>query len=334
MPALPEVAKKAKRPTINGDDTPDDETLAFEAQVLREVAGTVSGALADLIRTILVTLAGARAGAGADLTPEQAAAVGDALASRIRAFKWDRMQPQLANAAREAHALGVQRAARRFPDAADRRRAATTKTPRKRPVPNPDAALRAALREAESLARQGVRTESDAAAVAAKVSTGKARIEGHARSVANEGINAGTLDVARTMELRVMWVAERDACLHCLAHAGWVVEPGDLFPPVSFDPRARGVLAVATCPLHPNCRCQLRTTDALAGKPPADRSSISPAARLAAEARRSVVYQWTAYESNAATARAAEALLAAGAGLPASVEQRARRMLRQKKRGG
>jgi hypothetical protein len=316
---------------INGEDTPDEQTLLFEAQVLRDVTGTVSGALSQLIRAILATFATTQATVE-ELTPEESRLLGAAIADVIRGFGWLDMKPALMESAREAHALGVYRAARRFSNAADREKASRTRTPKRISVPNPDRALRQALREAETLARQGIRTETDAAAVASKVKAGKARIEGHARSVANGGINAGTIGVARTMRLRVIWVAERNACLHCLAHAGYVVEPGNLFPPVSFDPEAKGVLAVSSCPLHPNCRCQLRTTDLPAGAPPTDRSSVNPAARLAAEARRSVVYQWTDYASSPATARAAEALLAAGAGLPASVEQRARRMLRA--RGG
>jgi hypothetical protein len=316
-----------KRPT---DETPDEETLAFEEAVLAEVAGSVSKALLELIRTILVTFAGSRAGAGGELSEEQSRILGEALASRIRAFHWDPMRTQLARAAVEAHALGVERAARRFPAPADRRKAARTKTPKKREVSDVDASLRAVLREAETLARQGIRTETEVNVLASKVKAGKARIEGAARSVANEGINSGTLDVARTMKLNVMWIAERNACLHCLAHAGWVVKPGDPFPGVSFDPEAKNIPAVATCPLHPNCRCQLRTTTSKAGKPDTNRSSLDPGARLAAEARRSVVYQWTEYASSPAMARAAEALLNAGAGLPDSVERRARRMLKRK----
>jgi hypothetical protein len=319
-------------PKIDGADTPDDETLAWEAQVVRRVVGSVSEGLDQLVTAILAAFEAARINAGGTLSDAQAREFGNAIADRLVLGKWPPMRTALAQAARESHDLGVQRAARRFRDADDRAKAASTKTPRNRKVPNPDTALRKELSDAAKIARSGIKTQTDAAAVAGKVKAGKARIEGHARYVANEGINAGTLDVARTMELRVMWVAERNACLHCLAHAGWVVEPGDLFPGVSFDPAATNIPSVGTCPLHPNCRCQLRTTDAPAGKPPSDRSSLSPAARLAAEARRSVVYQWTDHASGPAAARAAEALLRAGAGLPASVEARARRALKQKKK--
>lgn len=301
--------------------TPDEETLAFEAAVLRAVTDGTSETLTRLIRTILAAFEGTDTS-----TEEGALAFGKAVAELIRATRWEPMRPALGVAAIEAHRLGVRRALQRF------RKPPPVKTPRRRAVSDVDSSLRSVLREAESLARQGIRTQTEAAVVAAKVSAGKARMEGAARYVANEGINAGTLDVARTMNLRVIWVPERNACLDCLAHAGYVVEPGGLFPGVSFDPKSRKVPAVPSCPLHPNCRCQLQTTTEPAGAPSKDRSAVSEAARLAAEARRSVVYQWTSYESSPAMARAADALLSAGAGLPASVETRARRMLRA--RGG
>lgn len=317
-------------PHIDGDDTPDDETLTFEGLIVRRTVGSVASGLADLVTAILAAFEAARINAGGTLSDAQAREFGRLIADRIDSSAWADMTPKLWAAALDAHRLGVERAAQRFPDHADRAKASATKTPKARRTPDPDRALREELRHASRIARAGIKTQADAASVAGKVKQGKARIEGHARSVANEGINAGTADVARTMELRLLWVAERNACLDCLAHAGHAVEPGRAFPGVSFDPRSRPP-AVEWPPLHPNCRCQVRTFDGPAGPPPSDRSSLSPAARLAAEARRSVVYQWTDYESGPAARRAAEALLAAGAGLPASVEARARRALKKKK---
>lgn len=313
---------------IDGGGTPDAETVAFEEQVLRRTVGEVAAGLVEIVRIILAAFEGTRLSSGGTITEEQAQELGRLVADRLKLIRWEPMRPRLAEAAVSAHRLGVQRAARRFPDRDDEVRASSTKTPARRSVPNVDAVLRKTLKEAQTLARQGIRTQTEAAAVAGRVNAGKAKIEGSARSVANEGINAGTAAVARTMKLRLIWVAERNACLDCLAHAGHAVTPGKLFPGVSFDPGKKSAV-VEHPPLHPNCRCQVRTFDGPAGPPPKDRSSLSPAARLAAEARRSVVYQWTAYESNPAMRRAAEALLTAGAGLPASVEQRARRMLRK-----
>lgn len=320
------------RPQIDGGDTPDDETLAFEAEVLRRVTGSVASGLDDLIRVILAAFEATKAVLGENLTDEQAKEFGTRIAARITAATWPDMRPDLGAAAIEGHRLGVARAAERFVSPDEQAKARATKTPRRRKTIPIDANLRSDLREAAKLAREGIRTDTDAAALASKVKKAKARAEGAARWTANEGINAGTSDVARKMDLRLVWVAERNACLHCLAHAGYVVEPGQLFPGLSFDPEANNIPAVEFPPLHPNCRCQTRTTDAPAGPAPRDRSSLNPAARLAAEARRSVVYQWTNYASNPAMMRAAEALLSAGADLPASVEKRARAELRRARR--
>lgn len=321
-----------KRPDIDGPVTPDEETLAFEAEVLRRVTGGVSFGLDALVSLILTSIEAFTITLSGKPTEEQAKSFGEGMAERIRAFTWDDMRPALGEAAIEAHRLGVARAAERFVSVDEQAKARSTKTPRRRKTIPVDANLRADLREAALLARTGIKTATDAAAVASKVKKAKTRAEGAARWTANEGINAGTSDVARKMGLRLVWIAERNACLHCLAHAGYVTEPGGLFPGLSFDPQANDIPAVEYPPLHPNCRCQTRTTDAPAGPAPTDRSSLNPAARLAAEARRSVVYQWTDYASNPAMMRAAEALLSAGADLPVSVEKRARAEIARAKR--
>jgi hypothetical protein len=319
------------RPQIDGLDTPDEETLQFEAETLRRVTGSVSAGLSELVNIILTAFEAFSTVSG-EITDEQAREFGRRIGQRIEALTWEDMRPALGEAAIEAHRLGVKRAADRFVSPAEQAKARATKTPRRRPTIPIDANLRRDLRKASQIAKAGIRTQTDAASVAGKVNAAKTRAQGAARWTANDGINAGTSDVARKMGLRLIWVAERNACLHCLAHAGYVTKPGDLFPGLSFDPHASNIPAVEYPPLHPNCRCQTRTTDAPPGSPPDDRSSLNPAARLAAEARRSVVYQWTEYASNPAMLRAAETLLAAGANLPASVEKRARAEIARAKR--
>lgn len=317
---------------VHGEDTPDDESLAFEAMIVQRITGSLTGGLDELVAAILAAFEGARAKAGGVLTDAQARALGEGLARRLEGLRPPRLDEALVHAAAEARDLGVKRAARRLPPA-DRKKAERTdwrrRTRGRVSVPRSDRAVRDGLAEAATIARSGIKTRKDAASVAGRVRATRATVQGHARLVANEGINAGTAEVARTMKLRLLWVAERNGCLHCLAHAGHAVEPGRKFPPLSFDPKASGVLAVEFPPLHPNCRCQVRTFDGPAGAPDKNRSAVDPAARLAAEARRSVAYQWTDHASGAAAQRAAEALLAAGAGLPGSVEKRARQALRK-----
>jgi hypothetical protein len=316
-------------PEVDGPTVPDEESLAFEALVVARVTADIEALLRDTVGVFLSAY-GAVARAGA-VPPETARTLARAIAIRLRRLAWSPMDPRLRLAAREARSLGFDRAIRRL--SVDDRPEDVIRPDGPIRVPAADAALRDRLREAARLAGAlDLTRRTNVLAVAGKVRSGLAVVKGHARWTANEGINAGTAEVAKATGRRLLWVPERDACLHCLARAGWVVEPGDEFPAgISYDPLARSIPGVPWPPLHPNCRCEVRTYDGPAGPPDENRSLIDPAARLGAEARRSVVYQWTDHASGVAARRAAETLLRAGAGLPSSVEDRARRALR---RGG
>lgn len=321
------MTQPAPAPTIQGEEVPDAEALAFEAAAVVAVTGVVATAVTALLASLyaaweLVTL------------PADRLLFGRTAAARIRSLSWAPMVPRLQKVAVDARDLGVDRAVRRFPAGPERDQASATNWRASGVLPAvPDVDRETAthlLQAARMAERLPFDRKGDVHAVAGRVRQGLSRAQATARYAANEGINAGTAEVARTMGLRLLWVAERNACLDCLAHAGWAVNPGAMFPAgLTFDPlRVGRVRAVAYPPLHPNCRCQVRTYDGPAGKPPADRSRVDPAARVYAEARRSVVYQWTDYASGAAARRAAEALLQAGADLPRTVEQRARTALR------
>jgi hypothetical protein len=299
---------------------PDEETLAHEAQAVEDVAGGLGDALAPVVARLLTEYAAGRAGSSL------AALVQELLAG----VRWPRMTPALQDLAVESVDLGVDRALRTLP-VKDRRKGRGPGPVLE--VPDLDRVTRVRLRQAADLARTlPLDTKRDLMSVVGKVSAAKSYAEGQVRWTANEGINAGTSAVAKRLGRRLLWVAERDACLGCLAHAGWSVKPGETFPPgLTFGDKPVREDGVPHPPLHPGCRCQVRVWDGPAGPPPGDRSSTSQAARLAAEARRSVVYGWTAYESHAATVRAMDRLLRAGAGLPASVERRARELARKGK---
>ena len=143
-------------------------------------------------------------------------------------------------------------------------------------------------------------------------------------TVAHE-ITAATSDgvraVAETAGVRVIWVAERDACLTCLAYAGATAIPGQAFPSeLTFADKpmaARG--PILGPPRHPHCRCVLQLWDP---------SDTAVADALKREARRSVLRGWAGSESTQARLNAAERLLRLGAGMPKSVEQAARRAIR------
>lgn len=166
---------------------------------------------------------------------------------------------------------------------------------------------------------------SDAVAMAATVQLPARQAESAARWAANRAINAGIAEVARDFGELLVWVPERNACLHCLAYAGQVVTPGQSFPSnLTFAGkplRRNGSLPYP--PLHPNCRCAVRRYN---GPPPsADPSSNDLASALAREARRSVARGWSDFASLSERQRAAGRLLQRGAGLAPTVVARAER---------
>jgi hypothetical protein len=300
-------------------EVPDEESLAHEAEAVARVTGSLGAALAPVLARTLATYAAGR--------------TGGALASLIRgwlgALSWPKMTPRLQEVAVESVDLGVDRASR-YLSAPQRRKARRTRGPVLE-VPDLDAATRSRLEAVADRTRDlKLDTKRDLDAVVGGISAVRSRAEGQVRWTVTQGLNAGTSAVARSLDRRLIWVTELDGCLHCLAYAGHAVEPGDTFPVgLTFGDRPLEVEGMEYPPLHPGCRCQVQLYTGAAGPPPSDRSAVDAAARLAAEARRSVVYGWTAHASQAATMRAMSRLLTSGAGLAPSVERRARELVRQ-----
>jgi len=124
--------------------------------------------------------------------------------------------------------------------------------------------------------------------------------------------------------LRVVWVAERDACLVCLALAGRSIDPNS---GAGFDEEAtfgKPGSAPAVWPLgmplmspprHPNCRCRLRVISAT--------NTMVPEA-LRREAERTVARGWSNHASRVQRLSAADRLVAAPNRLPMTVNERAR----------
>lgn len=151
------------------------------------------------------------------------------------------------------------------------------------------------------------------------------------RWTANRSVNAGTAEVAQREGANLLWVAERDACLHCLAYSGYVTVPGEVFPAeLTYATKPLALDAVPYPPRHPNCRCRVNVWYGPAGEPEGMTSRQAPGA-LAREARRSVLRGWSDYASLPERLRAADLLLARGADLPKTVAQRARRDVKRGK---
>lgn len=149
------------------------------------------------------------------------------------------------------------------------------------------------------------------------------RVDGLSRWVV---ANAYHSSLARTAqqdpELTLIWRAERDACLNCLAYAGQVVKPGHSYPPgLTFGDRPLPPPSggKVTPPLHPRCRCEQ-----IVWRRVSSPTTTLPQA-LRREAERSVLRGW-GDASGPARGRAAKRLLESGVTAPQSVLNAARRI--------
>lgn len=306
------------QPEIQGQSVPDAESLAYEAAAVAAVTGAVAA-------SVLAALAAAATALGLGAS---GMLLGQVLADKLRRVHVPDMSGVLSTWTAGAVRLGVRTALE------DMDRTDLDVSMSEPPVRTDlDTIIRTKLDEAATIAESGqVSTRTDLERVSGRARSGIARAEGAVRYSVNHGINSGTADAARAAGMRTIWVAERHACLHCLAYAGWATEPDGEFPPgLTYDPAGplRPFGPLLWPPLHPNCRCRIRAYDGPAGPPPRDRAKPDPAARLASEAQRTVVYGWSDYASKVASERAARALLDHGTTLADSVEKRARAALRR-----
>lgn len=137
------------------------------------------------------------------------------------------------------------------------------------------------------------------------------RIKGRLRAVATDSVNeaasAGVEDSARALGADgLIWKAERDGCLHCLALSGHIVAVGEGFPAdMTFAAKPlRWEHYDGLPPRHPHCRC--RTA-------PVFGDGAAQSAALKREAMRSVLRGFSLpSESKGVRLSAADRLLRSG----------------------
>lgn len=175
-------------------------------------------------------------------------------------------------------------------------------------------------------------TYKDVTALIATMQRAVQQLERDIRWSVNAAINQGSAQVADQAGLARMWVPERGACLHCLAYAGQIAPPHQPYPGgLTFyidkegNPKPLSWAPIWGPPMHPNCRCrQEPVVDATYPLNPWESVTTTPSDALKREARRTVLQGKAGYDSLPARLRAASALLALGAGLPKTVQARAR----------
>lgn len=171
-------------------------------------------------------------------------------------------------------------------------------------------------REAMAIARRLARADADPAAILAPIFGHANRVAGSISDAINRAGNEGTTAVADAANLSTVWVAETDACVHCLAYSGRVAKPGKTFPGgLTYGKKSYYPNAIETPPRHPRCRC---TVEPLVAKEYAE--------ALRREADRSVLRGFSLpSESMRVRVDAADRLLARGVDAPKSVIAYARR---------
>lgn len=186
-----------------------------------------------------------------------------------------------------------------------------------------------ALEDAIAAAGQlPLESDEDLAVVFARARRAVTGVETDAGWITHRAVAAGKHVAAAEDGWSLVWVAERNACLNCLAYAGRVIAPYGTFPEglTYGDKPLKPFGPLFGPPLHPNCRCQL------------DRTNLAPGdldVALAREAARSVARGLTDHASDAARFRAVDRLISGTTGLPdqnlirlpRSVLDRARRNL-------
>ena len=255
---------------------------------------------------------------------QQRALTADLLATELAALGASSTSPAMQTAAETAAAIGAADAARRLSLSLP---LAAVTLPRE---------VRQAISRAEAKAKRELkkaarvmavaRTLDDVQAAMAVAARAVSRTEAAARFAVNRSLSAGVATVVRQakglgLDVVRVWECERDACLHCLAYAGQVADPGVPFPGgLTFARRPLATGPVTDPPLHPNCRCRVRAIRR------ADAAGFTAAQKR--EAQRSVLRGWSLpSESEKARLTAADALLKRTA-LPKSVQAYAARSVR------
>jgi hypothetical protein len=178
---------------------------------------------------------------------------------------------------------------------------------------------------------------SDVILLIGLVNRAQTLVERDTRWAVNGAYNQGVLVATTEDQVARVWVAEEDACLHCLAYSGEVAGPGQPYragltfyidPNGNYKPLSQ--MPVWGPPLHPNCRCSQEPFLGSFEYPVMswETRETSVADALKREAKRTVLKGDSGTDSQPARLRAVSALLAHGAGLPKSVEAKARAAVR------
>lgn len=178
-----------------------------------------------------------------------------------------------------------------------------------------DRAGRDALKAAQALARAGAAPGDVLAPLFGHANSVRGRVTEGVNMAGNEGVTA----VADAADLPTVWVAETNACVHCLAYSGRVAKPGGTFPGgLTYGRKSYHPKPLKHPPLHPRCRCTVEVLN-----------DASYAEALRREADRSVL-RGLSLESESMGTRldAAQRLIESGVEAPKTVIAYAERSIK------
>jgi len=235
--------------------------------------------------------------------------------------------PILRGEAEKALELGAQHAGQQIGLAIDAAELALDDTARGLIEATPQAAVSHLLRAAGQLQR--ARSGLDLQAAIAEAHRATAAVDTGSTYLTNHVANDAARQVAVRFGEKLLWIAERDACVVCLKLAGELADPNEgigfdefatygPYEPPSVWPYGMPLMRP---PRHPHCRCQVCVwLGSAPGQPDLPQ-------RLRHEAARSILKGWSLpSESRTMRLRAAQKLLAGGGrGLPRSVQEEAAR---------
>lgn len=171
-------------------------------------------------------------------------------------------------------------------------------------------ASQSSIRDLLGTARKLAQAGAEPDAVLSPVFAAAHTLERDVVTLVNQAGNEGVAVASDVNERPTVWVAETNACVHCLAYSGRVTMPGKDFPGgLTYGSRGLDTGPLRTPPLHPHCRCTLELLN-----------DQSYADALRREADRSVLRGFS-LESESMRVRvdAAERLLSHGVDAPKSV---------------
>lgn len=200
-------------------------------------------------------------------------------------------------------------------------------TQRSVPFTPPKRTDTAEMRAHASIGLAAARTAEQEHEAARALDQAASRVSAVAAVAVNEAANDAQLAVAAKTGSAVLWMSERNACVHCLSRAGAFQSSDGTFgfgPHGDFAAKAFKLAGPLTGPpLHPHCRCTVLVgTKALL-------NSVADAE--AREAARAILRgDKLASESSRLRVEAARKLLAeGGGGLPTSVVKRAQQAVKR-----